>query len=110
MVRDARRCAPHHEDHQTKVASERLRKADAYRSEAVRSTNDIVSSRAVDEPVKRSVTRPSVGSSEKVMAMIACGFTKCCRIAVRSASPNTVTDIDVLPLGASIIPRSQSSL
>src|SRR4029450_4894138 len=81
-----------------------------YRSAAVRITNDFISSRAVAEPVKRSVTRPSVGSSEKVIATIACGFTKCCRIKVRSASPNTVTDIELLALGASIITRSQSSL
>src|SRR5262245_19226756 len=79
------------------------------RSAAVRITNDFVSSRAVAEPVKRSVTRPSVGSSEKVIATIACGFTKCCRIAVRSASPNTVTDIELLALGASMITRSQIS-
>src|SRR5689334_13967665 len=81
-----------------------------YRRAAVRITNDIVSRRAVAEPVKRSVTRPSVGSFEKVIATTACGFTKCCRIKVRSASPNTVTDIDVLALGASMITRSQSSL
>src|SRR5262249_43561955 len=82
----------------------------AYRRAAVRITNDIVSSRAVAEPVKRSVTMPSVGSFENVIATIACGFTKCCRIRVRSASPNTVTDIDVLALGASMTTRSHSSL
>src|SRR5262249_36024117 len=41
---------------------------------------------------------------------IACGLMKWCRIRVRSASPNTVTDIDLLALGASIITRIQTSL
>src|SRR5258705_6677753 len=80
------------------------------RSDAVRITNDSVSSRAVAEPVKRSVTIPSIGSSEKLIAMIACGLTKWVRIKVMSASPSTVTDIDVLALGASIITRIQMSL
>ena len=54
-----------------------LRKRErAQRSDAVRITNDCVSSRAVAEPVKRSVTSPSVGSSEKLIATIACGLTK----------------------------------
>src|SRR5689334_15958087 len=86
------------------------RKSWTYRRAAVRITNDIVSRRAVAEPVKRSVTRPSAGSFEKVIATTDCGLTKCWRIRVRSASPNTVTDIDMLALGASMITRSQSSL
>ena len=39
------------------------------------------------------------------MATAACGLTKNVRIWVRSASPNIVTDIDVLALGASSITR-----
>src|SRR3954453_4560647 len=53
---------------------------------------------------------PSIGSSEKLIATIACGLTKWERIRVMSASPSTVTDIDVLALGASIITRIQTSL
>jgi len=60
----------------------------------------------VAEPVKRSVTSPSVGSSEKLIATIAGGLTKWARIKVRSESPSTVTRIEVEALGASMITRS----
>ena len=39
-------------------------------------TNDGVASVAVAEPVKRSEVMPIIGSSEKVMAIAACGLTK----------------------------------
>ena len=48
----------------------------AYRSEAVRSTNDWVASVAVAEPEKRSHVMPIIGSSEKLMAIDACGLMK----------------------------------
>ena len=48
----------------------------AQRSEAVCITKDCVASFAVADPEKRSVTIPICGSSEKVMAIAACGLTK----------------------------------
>ena len=60
-------------DCRVKPGNEDLR---AYRSEAVRSTNDWVASVAVAEPVKRSHVMPIIGSSEKVMAIADCGLTK----------------------------------
>src|SRR5258705_4027134 len=80
------------------------------RSDAVRITNDCVARVAVAEPVNRSHTMPSCGSSEKVMATIAGGLTKCARMMVMSASPSTVADIEVLALGARIMARIQISL
>ena len=80
------------------------------RSEAVRSTNDCVASVAVADPVNWSETSPICGSSEKLMAMAACGLAKCSRIKVKSVSPSTVEDIDVLALGARIMTRIQTSL
>ena len=50
--------------------------ASAQRSEAVCITKDCVASFAVADPEKRSVTIPICGSSEKVMAIAACGLTK----------------------------------
>jgi hypothetical protein len=46
------------------------------RSEAVRSTNDVVASVAVAEPVKRSQVIPIIGSSENTIVIAACGLTK----------------------------------
>src|ERR1700682_2307613 len=80
------------------------------RSEAVRSTNDCVARTAVADPVKWSQTIPISGSSEKLIAIVACGLTKCSRNKVMSASPSTVADIEVLALGARIIMRIQASL
>src|SRR3984957_517351 len=80
------------------------------RSDAVRNTNDCVASVAVADPVNWSQTSPICGSSEKLMATAACGLAKCSRIKVRSASPSTVEDIDVLALGARIMTRIQTSL
>src|SRR5258708_4899917 len=82
----------------------------AQRSDAVRITNDCVASLAIADPVKRSQTSPICGSSEKPIAIAACGLTKCTRIKVMSVSPSTVADIDVLALGARIIIRIQTSL
>jgi hypothetical protein len=79
------------------------------RNDAVRSTNDWVGKAAVDDPVNRSQLSPICGSSEKPIAIAACGLTKCARIRVMSASPSTVADIDVLALGASIMTRIQAS-
>jgi hypothetical protein len=45
-------------------------------SEAVRNTNDVVTSVAVAEPVNWSQSSPICGSSVKVMAIAACGLTK----------------------------------
>src|SRR3954451_12960660 len=53
---------------------------------------------------------PIMGSSEKVIAIAACGLTKWLRICVRSVSPSTVVDIALLALGASITTRIQTSL
>src|SRR5690349_16281727 len=53
---------------------------------------------------------PIIGSSEKLMRMVACGFTKKARSNVMSVSPITVTDIELLALGASMTIRSQMSL
>src|SRR5262245_10013276 len=50
---------------------------------------------------------PIIGSSEKVMAIAACGLTKWLRIWVISVSPSTVVDMALLALGASIITRIQ---
>src|SRR5258707_1297043 len=80
------------------------------RSNAVRITNDCVARVAVADPVKRSHTSPICGSSEKLIAIADCGLTKCARIKVMSVSPRTVTDIDMLALGARIIMRIQASL
>src|SRR5579863_10432497 len=62
------------------------------------------------DPVKRSQLRPICGSSEKPIAMTACGLMKCALIRVISVSPSTVVDIEVLALGASIMTRIQASL
>jgi hypothetical protein len=80
------------------------------RSDAVRITNDCVGNVAVADPVKWSELIPICGSSEKLIAITACGLTKCARIRVMSVSPRTVADIDVLALGARIIMRIQVSL
>src|SRR6266851_5103488 len=79
-------------------------------SDAVRITNDCVASVAIAGPVNRSLTIPICGSSEKLIATMACGLTKWIRIKVMSVSPSTVVDIDVLALGASIITRIQTPL
>src|ERR1700730_11355788 len=76
---------------------------------AVRSTNEVVSSVVMAEPEKRSQLIPSIGSSEKLIAITACGLTKKPRIWVMSTSPSVVTAI-VLALGASIMMRIQVSL
>src|SRR3977135_3520189 len=68
-------------------------------SDAVRITNDCVASVAIADPVKRSQSSPTCGSSEKLIAIAASGLTKWVRIKVMSASPSTVVDIDVLALG-----------
>src|ERR1700730_8130371 len=60
------------------------------------------------EPEKWSQLIPSIGSSEKLIATAACGFTKKPRIWVISTSPSVVTDI-VVALGASIMMRIQVS-
>src|SRR6202453_352369 len=83
---------------------------DAQRSNAVRIANDAIVSGAVADPVKRSLSKPICGSSEKFIATAACGLTKCSRIKVRSASPITVEDIDVVALGARIMARIQISV
>src|SRR5665647_1108457 len=88
----------------------RLRRSGAQRSDAVRITKDCVARVAVAYPVKRSQTIPICGSSEKVIAITACGLTKCAHIRVMSVSPSTVADIDVLALGARISMRIQLSL
>ena len=80
------------------------------RSAAVRNAKDSVDSLAVAEPVNRSVVMPSIGSSEKLMAMAACGLTKKARIMVMSVSPSTVVDIALLALGASMTTRIQMLL
>src|SRR5579871_744919 len=51
-----------------------------------------------------------VGSSEKLMGIVACGLTKKARSIVMSVSPITVTDIELLALGASMTIHSQMSL
>ena len=60
--------------------------------------------------MKWSQTIPICGSSEKLIAIAACGLTKCARIKVMSVSPSTVADIDVVALGARIMTRIQASL
>src|SRR5258708_37385590 len=82
----------------------------AQRSDAVCITNDCVVSLAVADPVKRSQTSPICGSSEKPIAIAACGLTKCARINVMSVTPSTDAVIDLLALGDRIIIRIQTSL
>ena len=53
-----------------------LLKLGAQRSEAVCITKDCVASFAVADPEKWSVAIPACGSSEKAMAIAACGLTK----------------------------------
>jgi len=88
----------------------RLSVAMSQRSDAVRITNDCVASVAIADPVNRSQSTPICGSSEKLIATMACGLTKCIRIKVMSLSPSTVVDIDVLALGARIMARIQTLL
>jgi len=80
------------------------------RKDAVCVTKDCVASLAVADPVKRSLSIPICGSSEKAMAIAACGFAKYTRKRLISASPNTVVFIELLALGAKIITRIQRSL
>src|SRR5437016_3820042 len=82
----------------------------AYFNSAVRILNEVISSLVTADPEKRSVARPIIGSLEKVMAIMACGFTKKARIWVMSVSPIMVTDIAWVALGASMTIRSQISL
>src|SRR6202171_904683 len=81
-----------------------------HRTSAVRITKDCVASLAVADPVKWSQSSPICGSAEKLIAIAACGLTKCARIKVMSVSPSTVADIDVLALGARIMTRIQASV
>ncbi len=74
----------------------------------MRSTNEVVSIVVIAEPEKRSQLIPSIGSSENLIATVACGLTKKPRIWVMSTSPSVVTAI-MLALGASIMMRIQVS-
>lgn len=77
--------------------------------ETVRILNDWTGRGVSVAPLKWSVARPICGSFEKPIAIVLFGFTNSWLSSVIFGSPRTVTDIDELALGASIMIFNQVS-